>query len=457
MNDLSTKSGTTGPRTVRLMRVLGVLSAAAAAVLLFLHFRQTSQSTKQETNGEGSPVDASSTAARTNPAGRPEAARMAGAQESVLDRLIRVLNDASLSLEERHKAIVALAQDGSDEAVAALKAALSHSSKEIRLAIADALGGCRNPAAVAILKDLLHDPDLAIARAAIQSLAQQDQSGAATALSDLLGDSNASIDLRCAAALALGESKQPWVLDPLARIAWDNSNPDLTKAALDAIAKLDFNDSKSFFQQYLASPDVSPEMRLDAISALAQVQGDPTALLMQLAQDSNPDVRAAAAIALSATEASGSYGAQLVSDLQNEKDPNVRARLYQALENQGSYDTAAALAMVENEKDPMALVAGLDLLSRAARDNPNDAALQSFFSQTGISELKDVALNSKILDVRQEAVVALTSLAIGGNKQAIAALNDVRTQLPQQQAQNGAAPGASNPARNPSTPQPHTP
>ena len=135
----------------------------------------------------------------------------------------------------------------------------------------------------------------------------------------------------------------------------------------------------------------------------------------------------------------------------------MRARLYQALENQGSYDTAAALAMVQNEKDPMAQVAGLDLLSRAARDNPNDTSLQSFFAQTGIPELKDIAMNSKVLDVRQEAVVALTSLAIGGNKQAIAALNDVRTQVPPQQAQNGAASGGSNPARNQPPPQHPTP
>jgi hypothetical protein len=143
--------------------------------------------------------------------------------------------------------------------------------------------------------------------------------------------------------------------------------------------------------------------------------------------------------------------------LQNETDPNVRARLYQALENQGSYDTSAVLALLQNEKDPLSQVAGLDLLSRAARDNPNDPALQNFFAQTGIAELKDIALNSKILDIRQEAIIALTSLTIGGNKQAMEALNDVRTQLPQQQAQNSPTPAGANPVHNNYNPQQRAP
>jgi HEAT repeat protein len=355
-------------------------------------------------------------------------------------------------LDERKKAILALAQDGSPAALAALKAALGHSAPEIRQAIAASLGQCHSREAVAMLKALLSDPDEAVARSAVRSLAGGDQPGAAPAVVDLLNDPNASVDLRCEAALALGDLKEPWVLDPLSRAAKESEDEDVIKAALDGIAKLDFSASRPFFEDYLRSPDVASDLRIEAIDALAQVSGDPTSFLAQLAaNDADPDIRAAAARAMSATEATGNAGPELLSLLRNESDPDVRLRLYQALLNQQSFDTATALALVQNEQDPATLVAGLDALAKALRDNPNPQ-LQNYFNQTAVPELKQIALTGQSLDDRQEAVIALTR---AHTPEAMAALAEVAQQMAQQQkAAQNTAQAQANPANAaPTSPQ----
>ena len=146
---------------------------------------------------------------------------------------------------------------------------------------------------------------------------------------------------------------------------------------------------------------------MSAVEALAQAQGDPSAFLLSMVSDSDADVRAAAAWAMSATETSGNLGAQLLDLLSKESDPDVRLRMYQALGNQESFDPSAALAAVQREKNPSARVAGLDLLARMLRDQP-DSQLLNFFDRTAIPELKNIALTGGNFDDRQAAVIALT-------------------------------------------------
>ena len=353
-----------------------------------------------------------------------------------VSRLAEMAHNASLPYSERAKAIQLLAQDGSAEALAALKEILARADPGLRIAIAEALADCRSPEAASILMGLLQDPDEAVSKTAIHSLAKQNSAEAAGVLVRMLGEEDISAYLRCEAALSLGSVNQPGVMEALAQTAREADDQDLAAAALTALGERDFSETQSFFQDFLKSPDVAPELRVTAIETLASVPGDPTSFLAAVAgKDSDADARVAAAWALSATEATGQAAPQLLAMLQTETDPDVRLREYQALRNQSNVDPAAALSLVQAETDPSARIAGLDMIAKLVRDNPTPA-LQSYFAQTGIDELKQIALSADgTLDDRQHAIIALTRAR---TSEATAALAEITGQMAAQQAQQQA-------------------
>jgi HEAT repeat protein len=178
------------------------------------------------------------------------------------------------------------------------------------------------------------------------------------------------------------------------------------KAVLNALGGRNFDETQTFFQNYLRNPNVSSELRVEATEALANAQGDPTPLLSTLAADPDSDVRASAAWAMSATSESGNIAPQLLAIVQAETDPDVRLRLYQALANQDNLDPSAVLAAVRSEKDPAAYVTALDLVAKTLRNNPT-TDLQSYFDQTAVPALKNIALNADTGDERMGAIIAL--------------------------------------------------
>lgn len=436
VNPLAEQSKNSGKKNRASFRPIYLAALLALAGLLVLAsvlvFRGRDKATSQPGGPAGSEPSAPATAAAPG-----AATASAEPATAVLDELIRALNDATLPLNERKRAMMALAKNGSPKALAALKDALSRSSGDVRQTIIEAFGQCSSAECEALLLSFLKDPNAAVVGAALRGLAQQNQSAGGKAIAQMLDDPAVSTDLRCQAAVALGTIGESWVLDPLARAARTSDDEDLVNAALDAIGQLDINDAKGFIESYLQAPGVSSEMRATAVEALSQAQGDPTAFLAELAaKDPDPDVRAAAAWALSATDVTGNAGAAVLAMLANESDPDVRLRLYQALRNQASFDPAAALALVQNENNPSARVAGLDLLAKMLRDKPFPA-LQDFFDQTAIPELRQIALTGPSLNERQAAVLALTRAHTPG---ALAALGDLARQLNQSQPAPEAAP-----------------
>ena len=343
-----------------------------------------------------------------------------------LQKLISVLNDPSASAAEKKQAIKALAQNGSPAAVAALKQALTSGSKDLRAAVAKGLGECDSAECAKMLSDLLNDPSIDIARAAIQGLAQQGSPQSVDTLTKLLNDASRPAELRMDAAEGLGSINQPGVLEALSNAALTIQDDAIVTQVLNALGTRDFSETKDFFNNYLHSPSISSEMRVAAVEALGQAQGTPSDFLLSLASDGDPDVRVAAAWAMSTTEETGKVGAQLVSLLQGESDPDVRLRLYQALSNQEGYDVPSVLNAVRNEKDPSAMVAGLGLLAKTLRDSPTPD-LQAFFNQTGYAQLKETAMSGASGEDRLQAVIPLVRANTPG---ALAALQDLSQQAP---------------------------
>ena len=316
----------------------------------------------------------------------------ASAQLSVQE-LIKALKDGSLPMGERKKAIEALAKLGTPEAIAALKDALTSGSEDLRAAVAEGLGNCASPECSAMLLGLLNDPNKAVIEAAIRGLSVLGTPEATAALAKLLNDPLRSSDLRTSAAAGLGNITGPGALQALSQAALTLGDEDIVTQVLDAIGGRDFNETKGFFQQYMGSA-VSSDLRVTAIESLAQAQGNPTEFLTGYLTDSDADVRASAAWAMSATDATGNAGAQLLASLQGEQDPEVRRRLYQALANQEGFDAATALALVQRETDPTAKISGLDLLATTVRNNPT-TDLQTYFDQTAAPSLKNTALSGE--------------------------------------------------------------
>src|SRR5262249_32831860 len=143
-----------------------------------------------------------------------------------------------------------------------------------------------------------------------------------------------------------------------------------------------------------------------ALETLGQASGEVAPFLLKYLGDSDPEVRAAAALALGTTESRVPANGQLLGMLQQETDPEVRQRLYQALRNQGEYDIRAIQALAQSEHEPAARLASLDLLAAACRQAPSTEAL-SFFDQTAVPELKDSAINGPELHLRLASVMAL--------------------------------------------------
>jgi HEAT repeat protein len=454
VNEPTQDPGKAAPKGFRPFYLFGFLALAGVAALLaivILHGKSNPQTETVPGTNRAVPL---LTAAQSNAIPQPGAGTRVGESgDASLEQLIRILKDASRPLSERQSAILALARNGSREALAALGEALRHSPSDIRRSIAAALAECPSPDGLAMLLGLVKDADQSVARAAVQALAQQDQPQAATALAQLVNDTGASTEVRCEAVAALGAIREPWILEPLSRAAKESHNENIMDAALDAIAGLDFSVTKDFFKDFLQSPDVTSEMRVTAIEALGGAQGDPTSFLADLAAHSpDADIRVAAAMAMSATEVTGNAGPELLAMLANEADPDVRLRLYQALRNQESFDVAAALADVQKESDPSARIAGFDLLAKALRENPTPE-LKNFFDQTAIPELKQMALNGPTQDDRQAAIIAL---ARAHTPEAMAALSEVGKQITEQQ-KTAEAQAASQTKPKSSSPNPASP
>ena len=108
--------------------------------------------------------------------------------------------------------------------------------------------------------------------------------------------------------------------------------------------------------------------------------------------------------------------------MEHETDPQVRAKFYQALENQSDVAFVKAFGMVKNEMDLGVKLAGLNLLAQGLKVNPD---ILNYFNQTGFGELKSAALTGGQLQDRLSATMALRKVNSG---ESLAALQELAKQ-----------------------------
>jgi HEAT repeat protein len=339
-------------------------------------------------------------------------------------QLVAQLLDAGLPLKTRRQAARALAKAGSEEGMQALKLALQDGPPQLKATIAEALGESPHADARATLIDLLNGKDETTARGALRGFALRGDADAAELLTDVLFNEHQTANLRMEAALSLGEVSDPQAMAALTRAAGQLKDETLLEGILEGLSKRPFAETQDFFQSYLESPNLSSDARRAALGSLANTSGDAASLLLKYAGDRDPEVRAAAAWALSARQGESDMGVQVVGLLQAESSPQVRARLYQALSAQESYDVSAIVGLAQRETDPLARLAGLDVLAANLRGT-SDGELLDFFRQTAIPELKHTALNAPD---PQERVTAVMTLRRAGTPEALEVLHQVANQ-----------------------------
>jgi len=300
-----------------------------------------------------------------------------------------------------------LARMGTLPAVDALREALAEGPSSLRAMIAEALGDCSHPQARLLLLSLLDVPDPRVVHGAIQGVARRGDLESVDVLAAVMRDDTRSESARLAAAEALGTIKDPNALKVLVMALSSTLEADMASHVLEGLGQRSYAEVEELFRLYLDSPDLSSELRVAALEALAGVAGDPSGLLLKQAADTDAEVREEAAWALSATEEPGQAGPQVLDWLRQEEDSAVRRRLYQALGNQAGISAQETLPVVREEASLPTQLAAWQWLASSFQSDPGPEVI-SYFNETALPALREVALNDANFHHRLEAVMALS-------------------------------------------------
>ena len=335
-------------------------------------------------------------------------------------QLAAQLLDETAPLKLRRAAASGLARMGSDEAFQALNAGLLSTNSMAKASIAECLGECPHHDAPALLTRLLDDEDETVARGAIRGIGSRGDAAATEVLSNVLFDPDRPEEVRAEAALTLGDVEQPEAMAALARAVNEIQDEAIVEQIWEGLGSRPFSETEQLFRSYLDSPNLSSEDKVMALEALGNTEGNSAPLLLEYANDPDPDVRAAAAWGLVGAESQPGLNDRVLEWLQGESSVEVRERLYEALSGQENLDPAATLALVQKESDPAARLAVLGMAAAACETGSPE--LLAYFNQTAVPELRTTAVSGSDLGDRLNSVL---TLGRAGTPEALQALEEV--------------------------------
>lgn len=436
MKEIPTRPGGT-KKPANHMPLLVLLTSAVAVCLGLIIYSSHRPKTHSAENPEapaaaiapeapGAIPDATPAVATPAPGEKPviAAASVEVAPSASLAEWIKILRDPAQPIKARIKAANALLADGSDAAMAAIKETLQDGPPQLRAAIAEGLGSCPNPESYSLMLNLLSNHDEIVAMGAIRGIAEQGSAQAVNVLSQAIYDPTKPLNVRCEAALSLGTVNQPGVVDALSHAVANISDEAIATQLLNALGNKPFDETKGFFENYLNSTTVSSDLKVAAIEALGNAQGDVSSLLLGYVGNPDAELRASAAWTLSQTDTPGKVQDQITAWLQSENDPAVRLRLYQALGNQESFNVPMVEQLIQNEADLSARTAGYDLIAKTLRENPSPD-LTAYFDATAVPALMTTAMSATVPSDRMTAVIALKRAGTPG---AVSALQNLANQ-----------------------------
>lgn len=342
------------------------------------------------------------------------------------------LENDSLTLSERRNIAFKLAMTPSRSIILELGQLFPILPSYVKAAIAEGLGENPHPDAKQLLLTLLRNErtDAIAMRGLIRGAATLGDDESLGIIADIVSDSERVDSVREEAARELGVNKNPMAFKLLTDAFEHVDDPELEINLLEGLGNLSVNETSDFFQAYLTSNEIPEELRVAAVEALVNSPDDASSLLMQFASDQNPEVRAAAAWALSGTQTTENNGALLTELLAQESDANVRKYLYQALTNQTDINADQIIELVKVESSIDTRVAGYHLMASIVNQAVNNEELENYFNSSVVSELKTIALNgnkaqqlTSVLALSQakspEANEALHQITITSNDESV--------------------------------------
>jgi HEAT repeat protein len=325
--------------------------------------------------------------------------------------LLDVLFDTEASLKERQKAAFALAKSGGADILPKLEEILSMEDTPLSLkaAILEGLGYSPHPQAKDLIVAMLQDENDLVVRGAIKGLSATGNQEAVSILSNIMSSEGRSDSVIAEAALGLGKIDHPdafkMLVDAYNEAAISENN-DRLDDIISALGYRDITESGDFFKKIINSKTTDPSLRLAAIEAIQDSQGDTGAIFLSGLNDTDSEVRAEAAWALAAADDPGDISREIETYLVQEQDAEVRKRLYQALGNQENPDLNFINDTVYNEPDLDARLAGYDVLAKNI-SSLEDENLITQFNETAVPELQEVAMSGKYRSSRLSAVMSL--------------------------------------------------
>ncbi|MCP5531571.1 MAG: HEAT repeat domain-containing protein [Akkermansiaceae bacterium] len=363
-------------------------------------------------------------------------AKYMGAGLSLEETIARFL-DEDTPMSERRVHAFRLAMEHTREADAVLRRVLAGAAAEDRACMAELIGQTRSSRAQKWLWPLLGDSDESVVLAAIRGLSMIGGDKVSSGLEKVLTNREAPETVRLEAAVALGaigsDLSQTALLDALGQ----GASEALATEILRGLGQSEFSLISPVFSSYLAAPSTTSEMRVVAIEALAYSSDDAIDFLLETAAgDSDPEVRASAAWAVSAHQTVNHLGGPLAEMAVSEPEPDVRRRLYEAMLCQVEVPADPVLPAVMAEEDAAARIAGFNVLGNLARQQPSSEARATFDRQVA-TELRRLATGENSLNLQMRAVFALRRAGTPAAMQALAAIAEEGNERISAAARNG--------------------
>ncbi len=349
---------------------------------------------------------------------------------------VRPLFEAALFDEEisvRQAAAKALAKLDPEEALRLFLQALRKDNPATRTAAAEAIAYLGIPAALEPLLQLaLFEKGEGVRRAAATAMGVLDSEKALALLVEALEDADPQV--REAAAKALEYMGNPATLEPLFQVALFDKGGGVRRAAATAMGALDSEKALALLVE--AMEDTDPQVRKAAAKAL-EYMGNPAALepLFQVALfGEDESVRRAAATAMGALDSEKALA--LLVEVLEDTDPQVREATVKALEYMGNpaaleplsqvalFDesdivneiAADAMIAVHAKRAVLLMLESLHSPSSAERETAAKILGHQFrravISDSSVAEqvrneLIGVILYDEIVGVRQQATISL--------------------------------------------------
>lgn len=315
--------------------------------------------------------------------------------------------DPTTDLEQRRLFAYRLARVGSPECADALLKVLPTAALEHKAFMAQFIGSTGNPRVKEWLWPLLADPDEGVRVAALRGLSALGGDDVTTCLAGCLDDPAQPRRIRLEAAIGLGTAGTADARDRLTQSLARESSRSLAVEILNSLGRFEFPAVAGTFAGYLATPSTPADRRVVAMEALAGSSSEAATFLVGVAaRDADPDVRAAAAWAISSHETVTDLGATLAGLVGREPEADVRRRLYEALTIQEEIPLDALVPQVQAEHDQGARVAGLNAVGSALRRQPASAWTATFDREL-VPELARIASQPNTINLRMRAVFAL--------------------------------------------------